>query len=203
MRRVSLATGISVRDLEFKFVEPPQQIPIPRLFQSVYCEDLFAECSGCQCDLLTDHVPYAVAKHIVVAEPVFEMALCLTCVAAMQSLETRERISEFVRNLQLQKPPIETTNFTWEDGLRACLLCDKPREKCRRYQILGVCIQRELIVVPPPTPSPYLMCEDCNEQLTALLSQETKDNWDRFMEQQHDDPPGIRVDGPRLDPVFV
>ncbi len=184
-------------------MEQPSQIPIPPTFQSVYHDDLFHECFGCQCDLLGQLVPYAVAKHIVVAEPVFEMALCLNCVATLQSKETQERVSAFVKSLLLERRSAPAEGYTWEDGISACLICERPKAACRRYQLLGVCMQRDLLVSAPPTPTPYLICEDCNEQLSQLLSQETRENWDRFMAERNDDPPGIELESPRRDPVFV
>ncbi|MEZ5943668.1 MAG: hypothetical protein R3C18_19915 [Planctomycetaceae bacterium] len=183
---------------------PLRQVPIPKPFHSVYLEDLFEKCTGCECDLLGEQVPYAVAKHFVVKEPVFEAALCLTCVASMQSQETQERITAFVQSLKRDLPEdFDPETYTWEDGLKACLLCAKLREDCRRYQTLGVCMQAELLVAAPPSPSPYMICEDCNEQMSKLLSKQTKDNWDRFMERITDDPPTIELDSPRFDPVFM
>lgn len=180
----------------------PYPIAIPRLFHSVQHDGLFQQCYGCERDLLREQIPYAVAKHIVVAEPVFEMAVCLQCVSSLQSQETQQRISAFLASLNLQRD-FDPQTYTWEDGLRACLICRKVRELCRRYQILGVCLSRELLVGAPPAPSPYLICDECNAQLSELLSKETKDNWDRFLELHSDDPPGIELDSPRFDPVFV
>lgn len=185
-------------------MQPHQDsVPIPPLFQSTYHEGPFCNCSQCEVDFTANSAPYIIAKHIVVREPVFEVALCLPCGAAMQSQETQQRISAFVQEKLQGKQREEPESWTWEDSIRCCLICDKPREQCHRYQLGALCMQLNMLVTATPHPTPYMICDDCAEQLQELLSQQTRDNWNRFMERFCDGPPGIELDSPRFDPVLV
>ncbi len=191
----------------------PQQVPIPQPFQSIYLEGLFTHCVDCECDLLDSNIPYTVVKHVVGQEPVFEMALCLECAANLRSqysVETQQRLNEFLEQAQRREPsPVpddQDDDFTWEDGIAACFSCGKPRQDCRRYELAGVCLNEDLLVQAPTDlgfTTPFLLCDDCNEQISKLISRQTRDAWDRFMEDHFDSPPGIELDSPRFDPILI
>lgn len=214
---------------ETSMSDEPQQVPIPQPFHSVYLDGPFERCVDCECDLLGDETPYTIVKHVVGTEPVFEMAICLDCAAklrAQYSEETQRRLNEFLQNAAMQRlinaalppasePPAtessadetpETPPFTWEDGIAECFACGKPRSACRRYELAAVCLQTNLIVQPPTDigfMTPFLLCDDCNSQVSKLISKQTRDAWDRFMEDHFDGPPGIELDSPRMDPVLI
>lgn len=96
--------------------------------------------------------------------------------------------------------------FTWEEALRACHLCGKLRQECHRYEITGILVEDQLIVQPPSRhgfPTPIMICDDCNGQLSELVSKKTRDMWDRFVESHFDGPPGIELDSPTFRPVLL
>ena len=48
-----------------------------------------------------------------------------------------------------------------------------------------------------------MMCEDCNSALSEQISKQTRDSWDRFVEDHFNGPPGIELDSPSQHPVLI
>ncbi|MFK7817674.1 MAG: hypothetical protein AB8G99_03060, partial [Planctomycetaceae bacterium] len=50
---------------------------------------------------------------------------------------------------------------------------------------------------------PAIVCEGCEKELSNLTSKETRDRWDRFVEENFDGPPGIEMDSPHTQPILI
>lgn len=187
---------------------------IPLDFQSVYLSGPFRQCIDCEAELLEAGDVYAVIKAFVGRETVFEMALCVRCSARLAesySAQSKAAFESAIREWRTH--PAESVGSPPEDDgitlgrieqLDRCSACDRPRAACRRYSIVGTFLGRAL-VSPTRTPFrlPLLICDECNGQMTANISRQTRDAWDRFVEQHFDGPPGIELDSPRLDPILI
>lgn len=190
------------------------EFDIPRVFYSEYLETPFVYCIDCERPFAESTGLYSVMKHYVGTETVFEMAICLECAAKQRqrySVESMARIISFIgeateRNYERLAAAMEDGKEPdWEAFTSECVFCWKNRSECHRYEIVGTFYLDQMIVQSMPDNglrTPMMMCEDCNAELSKLLSKETRDSWDRFVEEHFDGPPGIEVDGPTMEPIF-
>lgn len=196
-----------------------QRESIPRDFYSEYTELPFARCIDCDCSLFESDTLYTVIKHIVGKEIVFEMAICMQCAARMReqySRETSQNIQAYIEEKLREKlirtleniedlSDDEEETFTVDDGLGHCAFCEKPRPACHRYEIVGIFLADEIILDSGQGisfSSPMMLCQECNSEVSKLISKQTRDMWDRFVEEHFDGPPGIEVDGPKVEPIL-
>ena len=195
--------------------------PIPQLFWSVYESGPFVRCIHCEVPLLEANA-YVVQKRMVGDESVFEMALCERCCGGIQySEETKEKITEYmakffehraVKLLESSDGPHvidvsevedeETGQAMTRECLDYCLICRTPRSECHRYSATAHCRLQELIAqISPVSRTPLMVCDKCELGMAELISKETRDSWDRFVEEHFDGPPGIELDSPCSYPI--
>ncbi|MCR9200583.1 MAG: hypothetical protein NXI04_18250 [Planctomycetaceae bacterium] len=197
---------------------------VPKLFWSEYSGEPFRQCIACKVPLLEANM-HVVKKKIVGNEAVLEMALCNRCQQQQMeemSEETRKNLTAFMSE-QFQKMTAEQLSGD-EDGPRVievvevtdeqegqdllqrctdnCIVCGIDRDSCHRYSLAGVCQDSQLVVqVTPLGQTPMMVCEKCEEKMNDLISQETRDSWDRFVEEHLDGPPGVELDSPSTFPM--
>lgn len=107
-------------------------------------------------------------------------------------LEDLQRV--FTALSEAQETPSDPLNL-----IESCFLCGKARSDCRTFHINAYCRGEQILVRPmqsilPGTPS--MVCDDCNLELSELLSEKTRKMWDRFYDEVIDTPPRISLDGP-------
>ena len=197
--------------------------PVPKLFWSEYSGEPFFKCVDCEVPLIESNV-YVIQKRYVAGEAVFEMAMCERCrdkLTQEYSEETRANISAYMKQ-QFQKSAaaglddvagtqvIEVREIEEpEDGeallqrcIEHCLVCGTERSKCHRYSLAGLCRDNEIVAqVTPISQTPLMVCEKCELGMADLVSQQTRDSWDRFVEENFDCPPGVEVDSPSSYPM--
>jgi len=197
--------------------------PVPRLFWSEYSGEPFFNCIDCEVPLIESNV-YVIQKHYVAGEAIFEMALCERCrdkLTQEYSDETRANITAHMKE-QFQKSAaaglddvegpqiIEVREIeNAEDGdallqrcIEHCLVCGTERSKCHRYSLAGLCRDNEIVAqVTPVSQTPLMVCEKCELGMAGLVSQQTRDSWDHFVEANFDCPPGVEVDSPGSYPM--
>lgn len=188
-------------------------LPLPRLFWSAYHEAPFSQCIACDGPLSESPV-FVIQKRFVGGEAVFEMAVCEQCRQTLTdsySVETRQRLHEklsacFQNNPIVQIEPGQQLP-EGEELLRRCmdfcLMCAKERQSCHRYSLAGL-FRKEQIVVQCSRlgQSPVMVCDECEHSLESLISKQTRDSWERFMEEHFDGPPGIDLDAPFQQPAM-
>lgn len=188
---------------------------VPRDFYSEYLSAPFLHCIDCEAEVQWTGEAYSIVKSYVGRETVFEMAICGRCsirLAESYSDHSKAVIEAAVREWQHPQgrstPPATTANPGLVRGrieeLAHCAACGRSRVECRRYCIVGAFIGQAL-VSPADTSFrlPLLICDRCNSAATENISQQTRDNWDRFVEDHFDGPPGVEEDAPRFDPVLI
>jgi hypothetical protein len=196
---------------------------VPRPFYSEYLAAPFVHCIDCDSDLPATGEAYSVIKAYVAGETVFELAICSRCsirLAQGYSSHSKAMFEAAMRQWQHHPPAAAESDdapaaddeanesFPLVTGeiaqIERCASCGRPRGECRRYSIVGAFLGRSLIT---PTAAPFrlplMICDRCNSRTTENISQQTRDNWDRFVEDHFDGPPGIEVDSPQLDPILI
>ncbi|TWT58544.1 hypothetical protein KOR42_19250 [Thalassoglobus neptunius] len=200
----------------------------PREFYSEFTEKPFTQCIDCGQEFCDTHDLFTVLKSIVGGETVFEMAICIYCALQMRSRyseETTQNLRDFFEKQGLNREgaensetdvpqqPVEDDSLSESqpssnplDGIEQCTFCSKLRSDCHRYEIVGLFIDNDLLVDLSNDGlaggSPMMLCDECNAKMSELVSKKTRDEWDRFVEEHFDGPPGVEVDGPSVEPIF-
>jgi hypothetical protein len=213
--------------------DQPGGFDIPEEFWSAYSEQPFESCIDCGAVLSDASLPYAIQKHFVAGEAVFEMAMCMECAARLQeqfSQASRQALQDQIRlapervrrqqeaeadpeieltsaaDLQAQLQQVEQRHrVRLERAMAACALCGTPRSQCHRYSLGTACLGLSLIAAGPDADnlgSPFLICETCELALNECLSQQTRDAWNRFVEETFDGPPSLAVDPREMVAMF-
>lgn len=155
-------------------VPPPPPIP-PELF-SEYEERPFQHCTRCGESLADFPGGFQISKAYKKGECVMEYALCDHCRAAMMeefSEESKRRLAGF-QNEQVQL----------DHGLTHCAVCGACRDEgpLREFVITGLCEGTHL-------QHGLMLCGDCGEAVQALISNQTRDTWRRFVDDNFPGPP--------------
>ena len=138
---------------------------IPELLHSFEKDGPFTSCVECVKELYESGSNYIVQKSIHRGETVFEFALCNGCHENMQnsmSKETIKNLNAHFQQLEQCEPSIDT-----------CLDCQCARSEVSSYNVSGLCLG-------PFLDSGYLLCENCQEKIHPLISEETRktrDDW--------------------------
>jgi len=178
-------------------------IPVPKLFWSEYSDGPFARCIDCDCELEACDF-YLVQKCYVGTEPVFEFAICNTCrtnVSEQCSDETNKAVQEFLqahlRRREREFEELDEMETVLRKCMDECVICSRARSECHRYTVGGLGVEMDLVVqLSPQAQSPLMICQECEGSMGKLVSQKTRETWDRFVEEKFDSPPGVGVDSP-------
>lgn len=190
----------------------PWFVPMPKPLWSAYLEAPFVECIDCGGPL--DESPvYIIQKRVVADETVFEMAICESCRASLvseYSQETLRNIENFLaadgglghRMDSLPAELMQDPGRFLDYCLNHCVVCETPRSQLHRYSVAAGGRGRNLILqIIPLGQSPMLVCDRCESGMQDLISQQTRDRWNRFVDEHFDGPPGVEVDSPWSQPV--
>jgi len=187
---------------------------IPPLFHSAYLEGPFEKCIDCECLLNAEEQLYSVTKHFVRDEAVFEMAMCMDCSIKQReqlSSESLDAIQNYIEQNSSNTPPPEEMEgidpeLLWRKQTEQCVFCMKTRSECYQFQVMSMFMQDSMFVHPHlenGLRAPMMMCEDCHADMSKCLSKQTRESWDRFIEEHFDGPPGIEVDEPSMKPMLL
>ncbi len=155
--------------------------PIPSEFHSEYEERPFQSCT--RCGELLEAFPegYKVSKVLNRGEVLFEYALCFPCLERMMeesSEESQRRLADFQ---EARLRPFVT-------GTLECALCDHTRDSMERkeFAIVAACLGQGLL-------ESHLICIYCMEEMAELVSEKTRSEWQRFVEENFPGvPPGFK-----------
>lgn len=189
---------------------------VPRPFFSEYLTAPFIRCIDCDAELIETGAAHSVIKSYVAGEAVFEMAICVRCslrLAEGYSDHSKAAFEAAMRGWKSRQQPRSPAPPSTPaiplargdiDGIEHCAGCGRERRACHRYSIVGTFLGRGLISpVDAPLRLPLMICDACNNATTENISVQTRDNWDRFVEEHFDGPPRVEVDTPRMDPILI
>jgi hypothetical protein len=203
-------------DFDAAWDGPSPEDEVPRDFYSEYLSAPFIHCIDCEAEVQSTGEAYSIVKSYVGQEAVFEMAICARC--SIRLAESYSSHSKAVIEGAIREWKHPQGRETDSPGARAsspivagkieelnhCAGCGRSRTECRRYSIVGAFLGQSLV---SPTETsvrlPLLICDACNSSATENISKQTRDNWDRFVEDHFDGPPGVEEDAPRFDPVLI
>lgn len=172
-------------------------ITIPPPFRSDDTMDLLRQCMVCEKELIDSNSQYLIEKSFVkplgvdVHETLFEYAICMECAMQMrQQLSTAslERMDRFMQQgLQhdfRHLPDYLAEPEQLEQWLSACAFSGQLVSDLLEYQIMAVCQGDQMLVAPDAAYQrmPLLIGGPTMDKLVDLLSEETKEELDRFRE---------------------
>jgi hypothetical protein len=180
---------------------------IPEEFHSDLNQKPFCNCTFCGQDLLAKSVNYMIEKSIKVnpnnnqKNTVFEYAICIDCnkrkMAAM-SIDSVNNIKKYMETNFLIEEWEDHANDN-NDPFAKCLVTKVPVEDLEEYNIIGQFIGDKMI----GGQFPVLISPCIGEEIQELLSQETKDEFDDFMDTITNVPPELKALFKTNRPVFV
>jgi hypothetical protein len=156
----------------------PEGEPIPEVLHSFYQDRAFVSCTRCGESLADFEDGYRISKNFKKGEVLIEYALCTPCLLRMleeSSEESKRNLAKFHQERQRDV-----------SGFEECSFCERTRAEARdeEFGIAGVCQGDRLL-------DSAMICVDCMEDMYAVLSEETKEVWRRFREENF---PGVPAD---------
>jgi hypothetical protein len=173
-------------------------IDIPSEFHSAYEDGPFLKCLECDCDLTRSAFPYVIQRTFKGAEPIFEMAMCLTCrnnLTEELSKESQMRLNAFVEeHLDLEarfERSKEWGDESIDPWLERCVISKTHRSECREYSLTGFCLGNKISL----DMGPMLVSRSVAEHCQKLVSKKSRDRFGEFINDHFGMPPEF-VDSP-------
>lgn len=168
-------------DFEMSF---PTMGPIDKKFYPFDSEDPFGSCTMCQTEF-EEHSNYLIEKAIKGTDVIFELAMCIPCAEQMRnqlSEDSRERIELYMSQVNFEKraqDAMESESQNIEDYIGKCIVSGFEIDPDEEHQIYAFCIGKEMVYGAMP----YAISGVVMEEVQELLSPETKQEMDDFMDQ--------------------
>ena len=171
-----------------------QMIPIPESFYS-FEGNLLEECAVCTRPLLRSGVRYMIEKAYVGSEPIFEYALCVGCQEGMSGDISRESIqrveAHFEERVDIDQRRRRLPSPAGKDPLpwlTECFLTKKHQDDCRSHAIYAHCEGPWM----PLGDLPLMLSDQGMDDLQRLLSKQTRETLDEFIDQYLGMPPELK-----------
>lgn len=181
-------------DDDYRYVKAAE---IPPVFYSAGEESPFTSCTFCQKELIISESHYFVEKAFKnypeqgIQDIIFEYAICAECHQQMHSQlsqASRKAINAFFqKHKQPQILSEDESNYP-ENYLRYCSLSNAKTTDLEEYQIIGEFQGSQILL----SGLPIVLSGAMLDQVQELLSPETKEELDDFMDQITDLPPDLK-----------
>ena len=176
-------------------------VNIPPLFHAYSTHAPFERCISCDKYLLEDNTEYLIEKAIRqypdygTQDVIFEYAMCFNCAELMRqelSQESMANIQQYFNDrVDLyghHQEMMYDHSLDAEAWLNRCIVTGEPRATLEEYQIYGHCQGNQLVF----SYMPYLISGQAMEALSELISEKTKGEIDRFIDEHFGIPPELK-----------
>lgn len=182
-------------------------IDIPNSFNQDSEGKPFHKCTFCSSELQNSGIPYVVEKSF--KKPlgqkdyvtVFEYAICMNCsIKKMEviSKESMKTIQEYMaNNVHSMKKQFDLISY--DEKVSKCAVTGKNINELEEYNMVGQFIGDKLILKE----FPIIISSEIGEEIQSLLSKETKEEFDKFMDTINDVPPELKELFKTKRPVFA
>lgn len=160
--------------------------PIPQILHSFYEDRPFTICTRCGESLVHFEQGYVLNKVFKAGECLVEYAICHPCHERMvleYSTESKQALQKY-----------HDEHFRDLDSLDTCGFCGRPGAEGDEFSIGGVCRGEAMHHA-------IRICHPCGEKIQGLISEQTRDVWRRFREENMPGPPADILPVP--DPVMM
>lgn len=188
----------------------PGAIDIPGIFHSDLTGKPIEKCVNCDKNMIESNEPYIIEKafryyrEFEVTNTIFEYIMCVPCAMEMHasmSEISRQKIQEHMKNIDMHGRSFEMKKNHGNDfnaWIDECIVLKTPRQNLEEYQICAQCIGNKLIF----DVLPYMMSHEASDEITSLLSAETLEEYNRFVDDNFGLPPEFKK-ALKDSPVFV
>lgn len=169
---------------------------IPSKFDNSILEKKFSNCSVCNSDLTSFDQEYLIEKaykrfpNNLGEELLFEIAVCFDCAGRMKgelSKESLENIGAFFQEKSFEQKQANP-NADPSILLDQCLLSGKNLDDMQEYQVYAHCRGGQLA----DSHSYYMLSDEIIEQIQELLSDHTRDQLQKFSDDNIGMPPELK-----------
>lgn len=178
-----------------------EYIPVPKTFHSFATGKPFDRCVVCGKHLLENGTQYVIEKAVKkypgfgVQDVIYEYAMCIGCCTRMretlsgESLVVIDRYFDNRVNLvERRRRMLQTAGLNLDAWLGQCLLTGTPQEDLAEYQLYAHCDGPDLLF----SYLPYMISARVLSDLSDLISAETKDVLDDFIDEHFGLPPELK-----------
>ncbi len=175
------------------------QNPIPKTFFQHSGASAFRNCVACKRDLHAGDCDYMIEKAIrkfpsvEASEVMFEYAICTDCAnKARESLseESRKSIDELLQSEPVRQNSLSALTGATEregDATHICMITGQTLEDSDEFQLYAHCRGKSL----SPYSNAFMLSGKAMEIIAELLSEETKDELERFRDTHFGLPPEL------------
>lgn len=183
--------------------EEKEGLPIPDIFLNSDTKAPLSHCIQCDYDVINGDRFYMIEKvfkrylPLDSTQVLFEYAVCSECYEKMRgalSKESMQNLSAYMMtNTDFQAMQLRMQEYPEdpEKWLSHCMIKGMPKEELTEFQ-MGACFKGDKLVtnfMPP-----FMIGNVAMEEMNELLSKETKDEMDGFMDENFGIPPELRKD---------
>ena len=169
---------------------------IPSEFYCDSNDSVFKECTFCRKNLLTCSETYMIEKSFKInpnngkKNTVFEYAICMSCNLKKMNAMSSESISNIKSYMQenFSQESFELKTNSGSNLFEKCAVTGKNIQELSEYNIIGQFFSKKMVLGH----FPILLSPRIGEEIQELLSQETKDEFDDFMNTINDVPPELK-----------
>ncbi len=178
-----------------------EYVPVPKVFHSFATGMPFAHCIACEKHLLENGTQYVVEKAIKkypgfqAHDVIYEYAMCIDCTAAMRqtlsgdSLAVIEHYFETrVDLVERRSRLLQKAGMNVHEWISHCLLTGTPESELNEFQLYAHCDGGDLLF----SYLPYMISAQSLNELSDLISPETKDVLDDFIDEHFGLPPELK-----------
>lgn len=178
-----------------------EYIRIPKPFHSFATGKPFKTCITCEKNLLKTGTQYLIEKAIVkypdspATDVIFEYAMCLECAEKMRQTLSRAsvaRIDQFFAErtdlVSRREALLQKGEPDLDDWLQTCIVTGKPVTEVTEYQIYAHCNGQDMFYEY----APYMLSGEAIDEIQELLSPETKEVLDDFIDDYFGLPPELK-----------
>ncbi len=176
---------------ELEDTQEPIQHPIPQELYPFESDEPFKECKLCGSDLLEPGMSYVIERNIRTKtnDVIFEHAICMPCmdqIGAKMSEESKKNLQEYMfSKMDPFEYLIQRRSKEMLFDLKHCKFSGEPVDEMDEYQMVALCNGPHL----NPQMPPYVLSTEITEEMQELLSAETKEELDDFIENNFGLPP--------------
>jgi len=155
------------------------------------CE--FEQCTKCGTPLADSGEPWIVNKEWHRGECVMEYALCHECRGGMLASISKESAQYVQEFFERHIDPLRWLEHFGAEGnpaelVASCFACGQSRDEAGGFGISAMFKTAGVLEIGP---LPVMICQDCSGKVEAGLSKETRDSWQRFVDENFPGPPGL------------
>ena len=174
-------------------------IEIPSIFHCYDSKQPFERCIDCDKYLLEDDSEYFIEKAIKnykgfkAQDVIFEYAICATCAEKMRkkiSKESMEYIEAFFSNhvdINKRMEVMQNNPENPEAWMEHCLINGAMKSELEEFQLYAHCKGKHLEL----STMPYMISGAALDEIAHILSDQTKDELDNFLNQHFGPPPEL------------